>query len=238
MSRHFGQWVVVAGLGYHSLSCRARDNAQSVSNEDTLPTLTTDADHRRDVSSSDIGPSQSEVASSSALPPMRRGDWREAIGRWTFDRGEAVCECKATSSLIYYAGSTSRDFDAEVEFVFLGPESSLGILFREVGEDFYREASFYQFEWYSHGSHHNRRLSLMKKNPYWRQIVEPKYPEAPYNRPIRMRVVAEDARYRAYLDGELVFDRRDDTFVREGRLGLHVFQPRPLRITGFRVTNL
>jgi hypothetical protein len=165
---------------------------------------------------------------------FRREDWQSSIGEWTFDDdGSATCSCKATSSLIYWKRDQPQDFDFEVELEFLGPESSMGILFREVGDDFYEDATFYQYEWYTRGSHHDRRLSLMRKNPYWVQIVEPKEPVAAYHVPIRLRVQAEGDRLRCYRDDVLEFDKRDPTFVRRGRLGLHVFQPRPLKLLRF-----
>ena len=108
-------------------------------------------------------------------------------------------------------------------------------MFREVGEDFYQDATFYQYEWYTRGSHHDRRLSLMRKNPYWVQIVEPKEPVAPYHVPIRLRILAEGDHLRCYRDDALEFDRRDTTFVRQGRIGLQVFQPRPIKLLRWRV---
>lgn len=169
---------------------------------------------------------------------MRREDWEIAIGKWTFEDGEATCECKATSSLIYWKHSKPKDFDASVEVFFLTVESSAGIIFRERGEDFYEDATFYQFEWYTRGTHHDKRLSLMKKNPYWVQIVTPKFPEAPLGKWIKLRVRAEGGRLQNWVDDELVFDKVDDTFVRTGKIGLHVFQPRKIRLRDFRLTVL
>lgn len=171
--------------------------------------------------------------------PLRREDWEVAIGKWTFEpNGEAWCECKATSSLLWWKRDRPKDFDASFEVKFLGPESSAGMLFRSKGEDFYQDAAFYQFEWYSRGTHHDKRLSLMKKNPYWVQIVEPKYPEAPYGQWITMRVRAEGDRIRAFVDGEEVFDQRDATFVRPGKIGIHVFQPRKAHFRNWRLKVL
>ncbi len=178
-------------------------------------------------------------AAPAAPAPMRREDWEVAIGKWTFEpTGEAWCEGKANSSLLWWKRDRPKDFDASVEVKFLGPESSAGILFRAKGEDFYKDAAFYQFEWYTRGTHHDKRLSLMKKNPYWVQIVEPKYPEAPYDRWITLRVRAEGDRLRTFVDGEEVFDKRDATFVRPGKIGLHVFQPRKTRFRNFRLEAL
>jgi hypothetical protein len=170
---------------------------------------------------------------------MRADDWDVAIGKWHFeDDGTAWCECKATSSLLYWKRERPRDFDARVDVMFLGAESSAGLVFREKGEDFYDEATFYQFEWYSRGSHHDKRLSLMRKNPYWVQIVEPKTPVAPYQKWFRLRVRAEGDHLETYVDDELVFDKHDPTFVRAGRVGLHVFQPRKAIFRDFVLTSL
>ena len=122
-----------------------------------------------------------------------------------------------------------KDFDFSVEVMFEKDESSAGIVFREQGDDFYRDASFYQFEWYTHGSHHDRRLSFMKKNPYWVQLVEPKYPDAPYGKWITLRVRAEGDFVQTFVDQSAAFSKHDTTFVREGRLGLHCFMPRRVR---------
>jgi hypothetical protein len=171
-----------------------------------------------------------------ALAPLRREDWEIAIGKWTFaPEGTATCECKATSSLLWWKGARPKDFDAALEIEFLGPESSAGILFRARGEDFYQDATFYQFEWYTRGSHHDKRLSLMKKNPYWTQIVTPTFPEAPYKQPIVLAVRARGDRYETFVDGERVFEKQDATFVRGGKLGIHVFQPRPIVLRRFHL---
>lgn len=169
---------------------------------------------------------------------MRPEDWEIAIGKWTFDEGEASCECKATSSLLYWKHDKPQDFDASVEVLFPTVEASAGILFRERGEDFYENATFYQFEWYTRGTHHDKRLSLMTKNPYWVQIVTPKFPDAPLGRWIRLRVRARGDHLETWVDDELVFDKHDATFVRSGRLGLHVFQPRKIRLRNFQLTSL
>jgi hypothetical protein len=172
------------------------------------------------------------------LAPMRKEDWEVAIGQWTFENGEATCACKATSSLLYWKKDRPKDFDASVEVMFLTDESSAGIIFRERGEDFYEDAEFYQFEWYTRGSHHDKRLSLMRKNPYWVQIVTPTTPEAPLKKWIELRVRAEGDHLETFVDGNVAFDKRDATFVRTGKIGLHVFQPRPIRIRNFRLKPL
>lgn len=178
-----------------------------------------------------------EVASAEPPRPFRREEWEIAIGKWTFEEnGEVSCECKATSSLLWWKGANPRDFDASVEVNFPTVEASAGILFRSRGEDFYENATFYQFEWYTRGTHHDKRLSLMRKNPYWVQIVEPKYPEAPLNKWIKLRVRAVGDRIETWVDDERVFEKTDATFVRSGKIGLHVFQPRRIRMRDFRLT--
>ncbi|MFI5300279.1 MAG: family 16 glycoside hydrolase [Polyangiales bacterium] len=170
---------------------------------------------------------------------MRAEDWDVAIGKWHFeDDGSVWCECRATSSLLYWKHARPKDFEASVEVKFLGPESSAGIVFRERGEDFYDEATFYQFEWYARGSHHDKRLSLMRKNPYWIQIVEPKSPVAPYDTWFRLKVRAEGDHLQSFLDDELVFDTHEKSLVRDGRVGLHVFQPKKAYFRGFVITAL
>jgi hypothetical protein len=184
-----------------------------------------------DTAAIDVAP---EIAADPARP-MRREDWEIAIGKWTFEDGEASCECKATSSLLYWKGSKPKDFDASVEVFFPTVEASAGIIFRERGEDFYEDATFYQYEWYTRGTHHDKRLSLMIKNPYWVQIVTPKFPEAPLNKWIKMRVRAVGDHITTWIDDEQVFDKTDATFLRTGKLGLHVFQPRKIRLRDFRL---
>jgi hypothetical protein len=180
-------------------------------------------------------PAVPDVPGDERWQPFRKDEWETAIGEFAFaDDGSVTCACKATSSLLYWKRERPRDLDFEVELEFLGPESSLGILFREVGEDFYQDATFYQFEWYTRGSHHDRRLSLMRKNPYWVQIVTPKEPVAAYHVPISLRIVADGRHLRAYRDGAVEFELDDATFVRAGRIGLHMFQPRPVRLLHFR----
>ncbi len=176
---------------------------------------------------------------------MRPEDWAGAIGAWTFDHGELVCEGKITSSAIFYEPLRPRDFDLSVQFEFESVESSAGVVFRDDGRDFHSAASFYQFEWYTRGTHHDKRLSLMKKmwaagqeGPWWIQIVEPKYPEAPLHEWRTFRVRAEGEHLRTWLDGELVFDKIDKTFVRAGRVALHTFQARKMRYRRFRIESL
>ncbi|MBK7398020.1 MAG: DUF1080 domain-containing protein [Myxococcales bacterium] len=170
---------------------------------------------------------------------MRPEDWELGPGKWTFEPdGTLACECKSNSHVIWWKASQPKDFDAAVEVQFLGDESSAGLLFRTQGQDFYNDMSFYQFEWYTRGTHHDKRLSLMRKNPYWVQIVTPLYPEAPYKKWIDFRVRAEKDHLEAFIDGERVFDKKDATFVRGGRLGLHVFQPRRTLFRKWRLTVL
>lgn len=171
--------------------------------------------------------------------PFRREDWEVAIGKWTFEEnGEVSCECKATSSLLWWKASRPKDFEASVEVYFPTVEASAGILFRSRGEDFYEDATFYQFEWYTRGSHHDKRLSLMKKNPYWVQIVTPTFPEAPLEKWIKLRVRAVGDRLVTWVGDEQVFEKADATFLRTGKVGLHVFQPRKIRFRDFRLTVL
>jgi hypothetical protein len=181
-----------------------------------------------------------------APPPMRAEEWDGLIGRWTFEpTGELTCECNTASSSIYRKGFDAKDFDLRVEFRFMSQESSAGVLFRFRGDDFYTDATFYQFEWYTRGSHHDKRLSLMMKSPinnspdrYWIQLVEPKYPEAPIDQWKSFRVRAVGDHLETWLDGELVFDKHDPTFVRKGRVGLHTFMPRKMQYRGFSVVSL
>jgi hypothetical protein len=201
------------------------------------------------VASASAAPSASlavaAVAASAAPDPgMRPEDWEGALGKWSFENGELVCEGKATSSAIFYKPFHAKDFDLSVQFQFESMESSAGVLFRYQGQDFYGGATFYQFEWYAHGSHHDKRLSLMKKTwlggdgPYWIQIVDPKYPEAPIGKWVTYRVRAEGEHLQTWVDGELVFDKQDKAFVRDGRVGLHTFMPRKMRYRGFKVESL
>jgi hypothetical protein len=176
-------------------------------------------------------PPTADASDASATTPTRfdPSEWEPAQGHWSFLDGELVSDGKAMSALVYRRGERPRDFDFTVEVKFETNESSAGILFREVGDDFYKDATFYQFEWYTHGSHHDRRLSLMKKNPYWVQLVEPRYPEAPLDAWITLRVRAEGDFVQTFVDGVAVFSKHDPTFVRAGRLGLHCFMPRRVR---------
>lgn len=187
----------------------------------------------------DVADTSPEATIDAQLPrPFRREEWDVSIGKWMFEDGEVSCECKATSSLLYYKPAKPKDFDVSVEAQFLTDESSAGIIFRERGEDFYEDATFYQFEWYTRGTHHDKRLSLMIKNPYWVQIVTPKFPEAPLNKWIKLRVRAEGDHIQCFVDDELVFDKHDQTFVRPGKIGLHVFQPRKIKLRDFQLTVL
>lgn len=195
------------------------------------------------VASASAAPSASPSAPIAAAE-MRAEDWEGPLGKWHFENGELVCDGKATSSVIFYKPIRAKDFDLSVDFQFEGVESSAGVVFRYQGNDFYNGSTFYQFEWYSHGSHHDKRLSLMKKTylgpdgPFWIQIVEPKYPEAPINRWIHYRVRAEGERLQTWVDAELAFDKVDKAFVRDGRIALHTFQPRKTRYRDFKVEVL
>jgi hypothetical protein len=168
--------------------------------------------------------------------PLRPGDWQVRQGKWRFDpSGELLCEGRGMSSLLYRKGGLVRDLDLSVEVMFLGPESSAGLFFRAAGEHFYYDTTFYQFEWYTAGRHHDRRLSLMVKNPRWKQIVTPVFRDPPYQRWITFHVRAQGEQIEAFIDGSRVFEKRDRTFLRPGRLGLHVFQARPVRFRNFRL---
>ena len=231
-----------AFLGCHKDPVPPPVDSGSSSVPDTRILLDTTSDvGDTSVSDAEVGDS-AEAGSEAGLTgeplPMRKEDWEVAIGKWTFENGEASCECKATSSLLYWKGARPKDFEASVEAWFLTSESSAGILFRERGEDFYEDATFYQYEWYTRGSHHDKRLSLIIKNPYWVQIVTPKFPEAPLGRWIELKVRAEGDSLKTWLDGELSFEKKDATLVRTGRIGLHVFQPRKIRLRNFRLTVL
>ena len=225
--------MVLAGCPRKAQPVNVVDAPASPSDGSATISVAIDAE-TADASSADVA----EVAAE-APHPFRRDQWEVAIGKWTFDEsGEVSCECKATSSLLFWKAAKPKDFDASVEVLFPTDEASLGILFRLRGEDFYEDAAFYQFEWYTRGTHHDKRLSLMKKNPYWVQIVTPKFPEAPLNKWIKLRVRAEGDHIKTWVDDELVFEKTDATFVRSGKLGLHVFQPRKIRMRDFRLTVL
>lgn len=190
-------------------------------------------------SKEDSTPDTHDSAGTTAERPFRREEWEVAIGKWTFaENGEVWCECKTTSSLLYWKGARPKDFDASVEVYFPTVEASAGIVFRLRGEDFYEDATFFQFEWYTRGSHHDKRLSLMKKNPYWVQIVTPTFPEAPLEKWIKLRVRAVGDRLETWVNGEPVFAKADATFMRSGKIGLHVFQPRKVGMRDFRLTVL
>jgi hypothetical protein len=160
-------------------------------------------------------------------------------GRWRFEKdGTLLCEGSETSSLVVLKGTRARDLSLSVEVLFAGDESSAGLFFRAENERFFGAASFYQFEWYTRGHHHDRRLSLMTKNPRWKQIVNPIQREAPLGRWIRLRVRAVCDHLEAFVDDVRVFERRDRALIRAGRLGLHVFQRRPVRFRALEVELL
>ena len=177
-------------------------------------------------------------ASAPTLAPFKAAAWQVRQGEWRFgDAGELECAGRGRSSLLYHATARPRDLDFTVEVMFLGPESSAGIVFRAAGEPYGRE-TFYQFEWYTRGTHHDRRLSLMVKNPKWKQVVRPTYPEAPYRRWITLNVRAVGDVIECFVDGKLVFRQRDRTYRRAGRVGLHVWQPRAVKFRGWRLVEL
>ena len=182
---------------------------------------------------------QETTIEGSAAVPFRASEWQVRAGKWRFEaKGELVCEGSVRSSLLYLRRFSARDVEISVEVKFLGPESSAGIFFRAAGERFYEDTSFYQLEWYTRGHHHDRRLSLMTKNPRWKQIVTPIIREAPIGKWITFRVRAVGDHLEAFIDDERVFDQRDRTFPRPGRLGLHVFQPQEVRFRNVRVSRL
>lgn len=158
-----------------------------------------------------------------------RQRWKVHQGEWRFEEGELLCLGKGRSSLIYRQGLRARDVDISVDVRFSGRDSSAGIVFRSAGKRYYHDITFYQFEWYTRGHHHGRRLSLMRKTPRWKQIVKPIVRDPPIDRWITFRVRARGPLIECFIDGEKVFSRRDRAFVRKGAVGLHVFQPRAVR---------
>jgi hypothetical protein len=165
--------------------------------------------------------------------------WQSGQGKWRFEKnGEVLCEGSGYSSLLYRRGVKEKNLELSVEVMFLGPESSAGIFIRAAGKDFYYNTTFYQFEWYTRGHHHDRRLSLMKKNPRWKQIVTPLVRDPPLEKWIQLRLRAKNDLLEAFVDGERVFEKRDQSFLREGGLGLHVFQPHPVRFRNFQLKKL
>jgi hypothetical protein len=168
------------------------------------------------------------------------GDWRVRQGKWRFQPdGELRCEGSGISSLVEHRSGALRDLELSVEVKFPGPSSSAGIFFRAEGRRFYGETTFYQFEWYTAGPHHGKRLSLMVKKPRaWQQIVVPIVREPPLGRWIVLTVRAQGERIDAFVDGEQVFSKRDRSLLRAGRFGLHVFQARPVHFRRFRLTRL
>jgi len=164
-----------------------------------------------------------------AEPVFTPAQWQPRQGRWRFEAGELVCEGKGHSSLIVRRGLTARDLELSVEVKFSGPDASAGLFFRSQGARFYRDTTFYQFEWYTAGRHHGTRLSLMRKTPRWKQIVKPIFRAPPIGRWIKLRVRVQGDRIECFVDDKRVFSRRDTAFVRAGAMGLHVFQPRVVR---------
>jgi hypothetical protein len=180
-----------------------------------------------------IGPRPARAQTEPPLTPFRAGDWDVQQDEWRFDP-EGELRSAGRRALVYHRTARPRDLDFAVEVMFLGPESSAGLVFRAAGAG-YGGTTFYQFEWYTRGRHHDRRLSLMVKNPRWKQIVVPLYPEAPVDRWIALRVRARGDLIECFVDGRLVFTKRDRTFLRPGRVGLHVWQPRAVRFRGYRL---
>lgn len=183
-----------------------------------------------------------EAAASSAAivedtgPPamtatMRAEDWEIAKGDWTFEHGEATCSCPSGSTM-FFKGARPKDFDASIDVWFSVIESSAGLVFREDG------GTFYQFEWYTRGTHHDRRLSLMVKNPFWVQIVTPIEREPPLEKWITLRVRARGDRIETFVDGVSAFEKTDGTYVRAGRIGVQIFQPRKIRLARFQLETL
>jgi hypothetical protein len=180
-------------------------------------------------------------ADEAGAPRIRAKDWQGRQGRWRFgDDGVLETDGKTRSSVLVRRDVSARDLDLTVEVMFLGPESSAGFFFRAVGRSFYDDMTFYQFEWYTRGHHHDRRLSLMVKKPYWRwtQIVTPILREAPFNTWITFRLRAQGELIECWIDSARVFSKRDRTYLRAGRLGLHVFQPQRVRFRNLRLTAL
>jgi len=169
---------------------------------------------------------------------FEKRQWKVHQGKWRFEKGELVCLGKGRSSLIYRRGFQARDFDLSVQVKFLGPDSSAGLVFRAAGKSYYRDITFYQYEWYTRGRHHGRRLSLMRKTPRWKQIVPPILREPPMDRWITFRVRAKGELIECFVDSKKVFTRRDRAFVRKGSVGLHVFQPRAVRFRRPVLTTL
>lgn len=165
---------------------------------------------------------------------MLARDWQVLSGQFTFEPdGTLTAEGSRRSSLVVLRGVKARDLDVSVDVLFLGPESSAGIVFRASGADFLDDASGYQFEWYTDGTHHDRRLSIMKKDPGWVQLEEhTRSPEC--GRWIRFRVVSEGARLQGFIDGERVVNVSDRQILREGKVGLHVYQARKVRFRDFQ----
>jgi hypothetical protein len=179
-------------------------------------------------------------ASVEAAPPdvaapanlaMRSEDWEIASGEWSFENGEASCTC-TSGSTIFWKHDRPKDFDASIDVRFGVIESSAGLVFRE------QAGTFYQFEWYTRGTHHDRRLSLMVKNPYWVQIVTPIVREPALETWITLRVRAHGDRIETFVDGEPTFEKVDPTYVRSGRIGVQIFQPRKIRLARFRLETL
>jgi hypothetical protein len=168
-------------------------------------------------------------------------EWKPRQGKWRFEpSGEILCEGTSMSSVLYRRGFTARDLDFSVEVMFLGPESSAGLFLRAAGDSFYDSTTFYQFEWYTRGHHHDRRLSLLVKNPHWRwrQLVTPIVRDAPFNKWIVFRVRAVGTQLEGFIDGARVFSQRDRSYVRAGKAGLHVFQPRAVRFRNVQLRSL
>jgi len=168
-------------------------------------------------------------SASAEEPAFVEREWQIKQGKWRFEEGELVCEGKGTSSLIYRKGFRARDVELSVDVKFLGKESSAGIVLRARGKSYYRDVTFYQFEWYTEGHHHGTRLSLMRKTPRWKQIVKPVFEAPPMDQWIRLRVIARGDRIRCFTGDKEVFDQKDRAFLEPGEVGLHVFQARRVR---------
>ena len=167
---------------------------------------------------------------------MNGADWEVIRGVWSFDGGVMTCMGVGGSSLVMWRRDRPKDFDASFEVRFDVDDASVGLVFREVTAG--KARTLYQLEWYTRGTHHDRRLSLMVRNPEWTQIVEPVVREPPMRRWFPMRVRARGERIEAWADGALVFDKTDATFARAGRVGVHSFQNRPVRVRAFRLEEL
>ncbi len=133
----------------------------------------------------------------------------------------------------FLTDSVYGDFEASIEMMFTGMESSGGLIFRTA-----EKGGFYQYEWYSDGSNEQRNQLALMTEAGWERLVPPLLRIARTNQWYQLKVQAKGRSIKCYLDGEQVIQAENDLYPSPARVGVRVWLTNAGNFRNFKIRRI